>query len=144
MNRRDLLLAVLAASAGQSYQPVQLQKAMFLVTRNLPGVVDEGPGFEFVPYDYGPFDASVYQEADRLERAGLAEIGTAPSGRWRVYAASAQGIREGDRALGRMTKEQRAYVRAVSQWVRRLDFGTLVRSVYEAYPEMRANSIFQG
>jgi len=53
MNRRDLVLAVLAASQGRSLTPVQMQKAAFLVTTNIPQVVTEGPLFNFVPYDYG-------------------------------------------------------------------------------------------
>ncbi len=144
MDRRDLLLAVLAAADGSPYQPVQLQKAVFLVSRNMSRIVTEGPGFAFAPYDYGPFDSSVYHEAERLQVAGLAEIASSNRGRWRTYAASAAGVAAGQERLARMTTEQQGYVRAVAEWVRKLDFASLVRSIYEAYPEMRTNSIFQG
>jgi hypothetical protein len=51
MTRGDLVLALLAAAEGRSYTPVQLQKAAFLATTNLEGLVDNGPAFHFVPYD---------------------------------------------------------------------------------------------
>src|SRR5258708_4475977 len=61
MDRRELVLALLASSEGRQYTPAQLQKAAFLVTRNMPQIV-QGTGFHFVPYDYGPFDSDVYNE----------------------------------------------------------------------------------
>ena len=144
MNRQDLLLAVLAAAEGQAYQPVQLQKALFLLSQNIPEVVCDGPGFGFVPYDYGPFDSDVYAEAQRLKAAGLAEIGPSTQGRWSAYSASHDGVTRGREVLGRLTPAQREYIEEVSSWVRRLSFAALVKSIYEAYPEQRANSIFQG
>src|SRR4051812_34921382 len=62
MTRGGLVLALLAAAQGRAYTPAQLQKAAFLVTRNLPQAFDRGETFDFQPYDYGPFDKGVYQE----------------------------------------------------------------------------------
>lgn len=67
MNCRDLLLTVLACAEGRSFTPAQIQKAMFLLSRQMPGLVEEGPGFAFRPFDFGPFDAGVYHEAATLE-----------------------------------------------------------------------------
>jgi hypothetical protein len=36
------------------------------------------------------------------------------------------------------------YIQRISDWVRVLSFNRLVKSVYEAYPHMRAHSIFKG
>lgn len=143
MTRRDLLLALMAAADGQSFTPVQIQKAAFLVARNLPGLVDEGVQFNFTPYDYGPFDSAVYMIADELQAQGLARVHQT-SGRWRTYAASEQGVEAGRRILARLQVDQAEYVGRVVAWVRSMDFATLVKSIYEAYPEMRQNSIFQG
>ena len=143
MNRRDLLLAILSASNGQPYQPVQIQKAVFLVSRNLPGVVNDGPGFAFAPYDYGPFDSLVYSEAEALQREGLATVVPAASG-WRTYAVSQDGLGPGRALLESLPEIQRDYIVNVSEWVRKLGFADLVKSIYEAYPEQRVNSVFQG
>lgn len=143
MTRRDVMLAILAAADGQAFTPVQIQKAAFLVTQTLPGLVRDGAPFSFSPYDYGPFDASVYSVADELQSLGLAHVNQT-SGRWRTYAASEAGVDAGRRVLGRLSPSDGEYIRRVAAWVRSMDFATLVKSIYEAYPEMRRNSIFQG
>lgn len=143
MTRNDVLLAMLACAAGRPYSPVQIQKAMFLVTENLPELVD-GPDFIFEAYDYGPFDASVYNEAKALQREGLASIAPSNSGRWNTYAATDEGVELGEQVLSEMDEEDSEYFRNVSKWVRSQSFSGLVKSIYEAYPRMKENSIFRG
>lgn len=142
MDRRRALLAVLAAAEGHTYQPVQLQKAIFLISRNIPQAI-EGRPFRFEPYDYGPFDAEVYHEAEILRDEGFADITSSPNGRWKLYAASQRGILEGKKALAELSPQHQKYIIEVVSWVRRLGFSELVKSIYEAYPDMKANSIFQ-
>lgn len=145
MNRRDLVLAILAAAEGRTYTPVQIQKAAFVICDQLPELIDEGPGFSFQPYDYGPFDSDVYSEISALQRAGLAVIAPSGIGNWSTYAASDAGIEQGDDILYNVLEEKdRAYIEKISNWVRSLDFASLVKSIYEAYPDMRARSIFRG
>lgn len=144
MNRRDLLLAVLACAEGRNFTPAQIQKAMFLLSRQMPGLVQQGPGFAFRPYDFGPFDAGVYHEAEILERDGQAIISPSGSGNWRTYAASGEGVMRGKQLLHGLAAQQRDFVIKVSDWVRAQSFNSLVKSIYEAYPDMKANSIFRG
>jgi uncharacterized protein len=144
MNRRDALLAVLAAAEGAPYTPVQIQKALFLVARNVPHVVNEGPNFNFVAYDYGPFDSAVYAEARALASDGEAVIAQSGVGRWDTYSASEAGVARGRAILAALDEAPRNYIQSVSSWVRAQTFSGLVRSIYDAYPEMRENSIFQG
>jgi hypothetical protein len=40
MDRCELVLAVLTSAEGRPYTPAQLQKAVFLISRNLPRLVD--------------------------------------------------------------------------------------------------------
>ncbi len=141
MNRRAALLAVLASADGRPFTPAQLQKAMFLLVQNYQ--ITEGLGYNFEAYDYGPFDKAVYDEAVMLGREGLAEIGPSPFGRWNVYAASETGVAEGRQTLGILPLEISGYIGRMTEWVRKQSFSSLVRAIYEQYPEMRANSIFQ-
>jgi len=92
MTKSETILAILASANGRPLTPVQLQKAAFLLDRN-----NLASGFHFVPYDYGPFDRAVYDEAASLAQRGLASINPAQWGRWNVYAATAEGIDEGRR-----------------------------------------------
>ena len=144
MTRDDLILAVLSAASGRPLTPVQLQKAAFLATRNIAGLVDEGPSFNFEAYDYGPFDRAVYVSAEQLEGEGLAEITRLQSSNWKTYTASPGGLAHGRTVLARMKSEQSGYLETAVDWVLKLSFADLVKSIYEAYPEMRANSIFRG
>ena len=144
MNWRNLVLAILAAADGRPYTPVQIQKAVFVICDQIPELIDEGPGFQFEPYDYGPFDSNVYSAIDRLEDAGLAEIAPSAYGNWNTYAASDEGIEKGEKLLDEMNADDEQYIRKISGWVRSLSFTKLVKSIYEAYPHMRANSIFKG
>jgi hypothetical protein len=143
VTRRDLVLALLASSEGRPYTPAQLQKAVFLVSRNMPLLI-EGEGFHFVPYDYGPFDSDVYVEAANLGNDGEVIIAPSEVGRWNTYAASDAGLVRGKRLLSEVDTSVRDYLGAVCAWVRSQSFSSLVKSIYEAYPEMRANSIFRG
>src|ERR1700704_660608 len=96
MDRRELLLAVLAAGRGKAFNPAQVQKTVFLISTNLPNLVHRGGEFNFVPYNYGPFDKNVYVEAERLRDEGLVTIVPSENGRWMTYAASNDGIRRGE------------------------------------------------
>jgi uncharacterized protein len=144
VTRQEMILAVLAASQGRPYSPVQIQKAAFLVTENLPQLVNEGQNFTFEPYDYGPFDQSVYTECEHLARKGLAEIISQSGVRWNRYAASDVGIERGTEILNSIPKRASDYVKNVSTWVRSQSFESLVRAIYAEYPEMKANSVFRG
>lgn len=142
MSRSDLVLALLASAGGRAYTPAQLQKTTFLVTENLPHLIT-GEGFDFQPYDYGPFDKDVYVEAQRLRDGGEAVISPAASGRWVNYAASQEGLGRGLSILNSLSTETQNYISNVSAWALSQSFSSLVKSVYDAYPAMRANSIFR-
>src|SRR5262245_42134585 len=93
MERQNLVLAALAGGGeNASYQPVQVQKLLFLVDREASALVG-GPHFDFIPYDYGPFDQAVYVELGSLSTQGLVEVQS--TGRYRIYSLSPDGYRQG-------------------------------------------------
>jgi uncharacterized protein len=141
MKRQDVLLAIMGAADGRSFSPVQLQKAVFLIDRNLPGVFEANSRFSFAPYDYGPFDREVYVEASTLEMCEFASIAKGASG-YSEYCVTDKGLSRARELLEALDDSQRAYVISVVEWVRSLGFAKLVKSIYEAYPDMRANSVF--
>jgi uncharacterized protein len=143
MQRRDVLLAVMGAADGRSFSPVQLQKAVFLIDRNLPELFDADSRFNFAPYDYGPFDREVYVEASALEMGNLASTAKGANG-YSEYSVTDGGLARAGELLQTLSENQRAYICSVVEWVRSLGFAKLVKSIYEAYPDMRANSVFVG
>jgi uncharacterized protein len=109
----------------------------------MPEIITGGPGFVFKPYDYGPFDADVYAEVETLQRAGDASIASSGYGRWNTYAATDSGIARGEAILRSISGESRVFLQSISDWVRAQSFRSLVKSIYDAYPEMEANSVFR-
>ena len=142
MNKRDLMLIALAAGENAEHSPVQLQKLIFLIEKNIANRLG-GTSFNFVPYDYGPFDSAIYDELRRLEAQGLT-TSTLTSRGWAKHKLTDQGLSEG-RALARtIDPGAAAYIQEISAFVRKLPFSDLVSAVYKAYPEMKVNSVFRG
>ena len=69
---RVVLMAMAARVRGTRFDPVRIQKLLFLIDREA-GTNFDGPHFDFRPYLYGPFDKAVFDELDALRHAG--EVG---------------------------------------------------------------------
>lgn len=142
-NRQEVMIFALASEHGAEFAPVQVQKLFFLLDANVSNGIG-GKQFDFEPYDYGPFDKSVYRELEILEQHGLVRIerGRNFAG-GRKYSLTTNGQLLGQNSMSNLTQEVRDYILKVAQWVRGLSFAELVGSIYTAYPEMKANSIFE-
>ncbi len=141
MDRKEIVLAALAPASGAQHSPVQVQKLLFLIDKNIPKLVD-GPHFNFQPYHYGPFDSAVYDVLEELCMEGHVDI----TCDWtlRLYRLTVPGQALGDKALHGLSDKARTYMERLSEFVRSLSFTALLSAIYKAYPEMRANSVFQG
>lgn len=142
MNSRDFALVALAGAKRQALSPVQLQKLLFLLDRNI-GLRVGGSGFDFKPYHYGPFDKAVYSTLTALACEGKAEIEESPSSH-RAFRLTEAGQQEGERKRAALGQQVVDYINAVCEFVRGQSFAGLVSSIYSAYPEMKVNSVFRG
>lgn len=140
MNRREILLAALASGSREEFSPVQLQKMMFLIDRNI-GKTLSGPFFSFEPYDYGPFDVGVYNEFSSIAQEQLGDV--AGYGSYRRYRLNAEGRRRAQKVLDTLTPEYRQYIQKIAHFVQSLSFGALVSTIYKYYPDMKVNSVFK-
>lgn len=141
MERMEIMLAALGSGAHEEFSPVQLQKMMFLIDRNI-GPALGGPFFDFTPYDYGPFDVGVYNEFSTLSALEMAE--SYGDGKSRRYRLNDEGRARASEILEKLQPEARDYIKQVAEFVQRLSFTALVSSIYKHYPEMKANSVFRG
>ncbi len=140
MNRRELMLAALAANEpGALYEPVQVQKLFFLIDREIAALVS-GPHFDFCPYDYGPFDSAVYTELESMKRDGLVAV---VAGYYRRYALTQDGLQRGTALLTGMSAPARDFIERSAIWVRSVSFSQLVSAIYQKYPDMKAASVFR-
>ncbi len=140
MTRQEFMLAVLAAGDGEAHTPVQVQKLFFLIDRTVPEQVG-GPWFDFQPYDYGPFDQAVYADLRALAARGLVIITALPNGP-PSYRPTPEGLSAGKGFLARFPAATADYLRQLCAWVQQQSFESLLSYVYQAFPEMKARSVF--
>lgn len=140
MKRTDLLLKIITAAEGKPLTPAQLQKVAFLLGMQCSNYMPDDY-YSFRKYDYGPFSAEIYRDAEQLEREGKITIFINSRGGWREYAATVRGFMT---EIEDMPEEVSSFIVDKVKWARELSFQELVREVYKMYPEYRENSVFQG
>ena len=133
-----VLMAMAAAGRGTLFEPVRIQKFLFVMDREIPHLVG-GPHFDFRPYRYGPFDRAVYDELDALRRTG--EVDIADGSGCRTYALTPRGLTKGTAILERLPAEVRRYLSDLARWVLSLSFGRLLAAIYHRFPEMATRSV---
>lgn len=142
LTRKDWTLLAVEAAGVQGLSPVQLQKTLFLLGKEMPEAVGNA-FYQFQPYHYGPFDHGVYADAEQLAKAGEVEITHRKGENWNRYVIT----RDGTVRASFVKREAPAafeYVCRLVEWVHGQTFQSLVTAIYAKYPEMRKNSVFQG
>ena len=140
MDKMSVILMGMAPAGGELHSPVQVQKLFFLIDRNMASILG-GPIFNFQPYNYGPFDKTVYEILEEMANLGMVEIVRMEN--WKSYRLTAAGQDAGNEILCGLPAPYKKYIEDLSKFVRRLTFSQLVSAIYKQYPDMRANSVFQ-
>ena len=139
VDRSEIVLAALAAGGSSAeYSPIQFQKLLFLIDREIPDYIG-GPHFNFQPYHYGPYDQSVFEVAELLAEDGKVIIDD--KGPYRHYFLSEAGLNDGLSVLERIPRTASRYMAEASKWVLRQSFRTLLSAIYRHYPDMAIKSV---
>ncbi len=93
---------------------------------------DALPFYDFLPYQYGPFSFTAYNEFDKLVRAGLMTASDDS-----VAIASRERV---DAALTKLTRKASAIVDAVLEGWGNLSRSELIERVYEKHPWFASRS----
>lgn len=141
MERRDWTLLVISVAGTAGLSPVQLQKSLFLIGENLPKEVGES-FYKFEPYDYGPFDARIYEDARLLTLEGLVATSSVAGKDWVYYRVTPKGDEAARRISTGVSPQALDYVKKVVAWVQHLSFVELITAIYRAYPQYQVNSVF--
>jgi uncharacterized phage-associated protein len=145
MNRRDWVLLTISAAEGRPVSPVQLQKALFLLSRNLKlGQLRTAHFYAFEAYDYGPFAREIYDDAEALEAEGFILIRQVGQPAYREYVSTPAGLQRASILRAELDDEVKDYLDRVVKWVQSMSFDQLVRAIYQAYPDTKVNSVFRG
>ena len=87
---------------GAVHTPAQVQKLFFLIDRNIHNLLG-GPCFDFMPYNYGPFDQTVYRVLEQLAVDDLVEL--VPDYNWTSYRLTAGGQKIGEGLLESLSSD---------------------------------------
>ena len=105
--------------------------------------VGVGPDFyEFVPYNYGPFNSSIYDDLNALAGAGLVTIDQSQGRSWAMYTITGTGQQKADQVRQSVAPAIRDYTQNVVTWIKGQSFAGLLRSIYSKYPSFAVNSVF--
>jgi uncharacterized protein (DUF488 family) len=116
-------------SAGRAVQRIELTKWCFLLRHELPS--SGGNAFyDFVPYRFGPFSFSLYQEADKLQQNGYLDF---PDDNSWVLRADC-------RSVPAPPKDVQADVQKVLDRFGEMPLDSLIRYVYRQFPAYTVNS----
>jgi len=138
LDRRDWLLLFLGAPGGPyPTDQIRVMKAMFLVSKEGPD--DLRDLYSFEPYDYGPFDTTIYHDLDALEEAQLISSETLGTSR-RIYRLTRKGVDRTAAIEGEAGGAALDFIRRTKRTVTSLSFLDLLRSVYEKYPDYAVRS----
>ena len=130
----------MSSAEGNGFSAVQVQKVFFLVDQEVSDMVG-GKQFSFAPYNYGPFDKNVYSVLESLAQKGLANISYHSINR-RSYMLTPKGYEVGQAEFRKFPSEAQDFINRSSEFVRQHTFADLVAAIYNAYPDMRENSVF--
>lgn len=127
LNRQKTLLALLK-QASRPVKRTELTKWAFLLRQE--SASGGGSAFyDFVPYHYGPFSFSLYQEAGKLENQGyLAAVG---DNAWTLGSVESPAPDDAKVAVD---------IRSIIQRFGRSNIETLLDYVYERYPAYTVHS----
>lgn len=142
MRQEEILLGALSVGMGAIHTPVQVQKLLFLIDKNVASTIG-GPFFHFQPYAYGPFDKQICDLLAKLKNEGDIEEVRNSSLQWAKYRLTTQGQKKGEVIMDSIDRGAKKYIVQLSTFVRSLSFSSLVSAIYKEYPEMRANSVFR-
>jgi len=150
MHRKLLPLALMYAdSQGTIEGRTRLQKMVFLLEQELkeqPERPIDGDGYNFIPYDYGPFSRSLYDDIDWMSEEGLVNDSKEEMEDGQVkynYEITEQGKEFVENQLP--TQEGQL----ISELARNIEgeyndvlLSNLIEEVYSEYPEYAENSVW--
>lgn len=139
--REDWPLIVLSLASDGVLTPVEMQKALFLIKQEA-GKLVKGAFYNFVPYNYGPFDQLIYRDVDALVVEGCIALEVADHQRWSFYVITKKGEQRAATLHQQIDPRLRNYAAKAVAWVKSMPFPNLLREIYKKYPDYAANSVF--
>ena len=114
MDKADVLLAALGSGDVESYAPADVQRLLFLISRQIPEVIDDPP-FKFTVSGHDPFDPRVYGLLEELELDTYVSV--APQEKRRDVTLTPAGATRAAEMLDQLPADAVDYMRRASRFV---------------------------
>lgn len=141
LTKEDWTLLAIACAGESGLTPAQLQKSLFLLEKNSPRKISNF--YQFKPYNYGPFDKTIYLDANVLASENLVKVNGVDGQSWSKYHITEQGLTKAKKLKSELDPPLSSYLERVVHWAQRLSFSQLIASIYKRYPEYKVNSVFK-
>lgn len=142
-NRQQLLLIFL--SGPEQLDPIRIMKGMFLFSQECPkDWIHDEDRYRFEAYNWGPFSRDVYRDLDALVIQGLVTTTTITGRDWNYHAATDAGRTLAATAAQQWRPAVRVYLEKLRRYVLSVNFSTLLKTIYQKYPDYAVNSVFRG
>jgi hypothetical protein len=140
LDRQDILLLLIAGGASGRYEfdPIRAMKGCFIVHKS--GRPEWRGQFAFRPYDYGPFDPSVYRARDALVQKGL--VAEQRRGRYGAYSPTEAGQQRVEELRSDLSNREATWLERVGRYVTSRSFTDLLDEIYERFPEYAERSVY--
>lgn len=140
LDQQDVVLLIAAGADGPfRLDPIRVMKGCFLVSQR--GAPEWQTLFNFSPYDYGPFDSTVYRARDALLAHGL--LVDDGSTRYGAYALTRDGHAAAQRLRDLIGPANADWFAQIGRYVTSKSFTDLLDEVYAAYPTFATNSLYR-
>jgi uncharacterized protein len=142
LNKRDWNLLVVDSAGGDFISPLQLQKALFLIGKNISPRIGSD-FYDFKPYNYGPFSLDIYKDIESLISDGDCKAHSKTGQSWTEFHITEQGRKKAEALYAQLPQRDLEYVRELVSWINKLTFKQLLGYIYKNYPEFATKSIFK-
>lgn len=139
MTRSDIVLAAMVpAPRHVLFDPVRIQKLLFLIDAEVPSLVG-GPHFNFQPYSYGPVDLNVYLELEALTADSY--VHTDRTLRYLRFRLTSKGIVRGEALSSSLPDKASRFLERACEWILDVSHHDLLSAIYRRYPETAVNAV---
>jgi hypothetical protein len=121
--------------------PIRIQKTMFLFAMEAGAPASDR--YRFEPYNWGPLSTQIYRDLEALSSAGLVEAVPVPGATYSRYRRTPKGTSIARVAALDADPHAVQFLSEHGSRLLRTDFDTMLREVYDKYPEYATKSLFR-
>ena len=142
IRQKILLLVFQNLKNSKKLDPIQIQKTIFLIEKECIENKSLTKTFNFVPYNYGPFDKDIYNDLQILIQKNL--VASEWNGNIKQYKATenTELFDYRNELVNHYGKTFVDNVKNITDFVSNLSFDKLLNWLYNKYPEMAENTVY--